>query len=379
MYGLMAANNLEQKPDLSELISTKTTWMRRLRAYITPTLLLIFLLAKYVMGLPFPVAPILFIVSFALLYNAFFIYVESTSRELAQRSGMVFATIRVILDLLFLALLVHYTGGGTSPFVFFFLFSIIGYCIATGSLRASLLMGLWGAICYSVVLTLEAFRLIEHFPIFPGDLSYINLRVVFLNVLVFSSVVMILVLMITYLVKLLEKKEIEALSKDAEVKKARDFLDATFNAADDLILVIDSEGILLDVNNKALDLAGLDRDKVVGRQVFETFVSKEVSEMILKDLKKKAQGEHIPPYEFVLTSRYGIDIPFETRASIIPDVGLVLIARDITKRREYQKQISDANRRLERELEEVKRLNDMIVGREEEMMRLKEQLKKLKP
>jgi PAS domain S-box-containing protein len=379
MYGLMAANNLEQKPDLSELISTKTAWMRRVRAYITPTLLLIFFFAKYVMGLPFPVTPVLFIVSFALFYNAFFIYLESTSRELAQRSGAVFATIRVILDLSFLALLVHYTGGGKSPFVFFFLFSIIGYCIATGSLRASLLMGFWGAICYSVVLLLEAFRLIEHFPMFPGDLSYLNLRVVFLNVLVFSSVVMILVLMITYLVKLLEKKEIEALSKDAEVKKARDFLDATFNAADDLILVIDSEGILLDVNNKALDLAGLDRDKVVGRQVFETFVSKDVSEMILKDLKKKAQGEHIPPYEFVLTSRYGIDIPFETRASIIPDVGLVLIARDITKRREYQKQISDANRRLERELEEVKRLNDMIVGREEEMTRLKEQLKKLKP
>ncbi len=366
-------------PDLSELISTKTIWMRRLRAYITPTLFLIYIVSKYLLGLPFPLVPILVITAIVFFYNGFFVFLESESRELSVKGGTAFATVRVVLDLFFLACVVHFTGGMHSPFIFFYLFSVLGYCIATGEVVHGVVMSVWGVVTYAGVLVLEMLGMISHFPLVAADASYSDVKLIMMNILVFSAALLILVFMVTYLVKLLENKEIEVISKDAEMRKTRDFLDATFNAADDLIWVIDEKGDLLEVNDKFLSLVGMSYEEVIGRNISETFASKEAAQTMISDGKKLARGEDLPPYEMVMTAKDGRDIPFEIRASLIKGDGQVLIARDITAYKEHKKEIAEKNRTLERELEEVKRLNTLIVGTEEEMARLKEELKKTKP
>lgn len=365
--------------DLSELISEKAVWMREMRAILTPFILVIVLLAKYLFSFPFPLLPLLLIGAFVLSYNAFFMYLESSNRKLALAAGTSFAGLRVSLDCVGLAMLVHFTGGVTSPFVYFYLFSLLGFAIAVGDYFASEMLALWAVITYSTVLFLEKYGIIKHYPLVALDMNFLNLRVILINIIAFAAVSMIFVFLVTRLVKRLEEKEVDVLTKETEVKKTRDFLDATFNAAEDLIWVIDSEGKLLDVNNRVLDLAGLDHDSAIGKRIEDTFVTKEVAGIIIKDAKRRERGEAIPPYEFVLSTKEGSNIPFEIRASVIPGVGQVLVARDVTKSKAYEKEITETNRRLERELAEVQRLNSLIVGREEEMSRLKEEMKKIKP
>ena len=134
----------------------------------------------------------------------------------------------------------------------------------------------------------------------------------------------------------------------------------------------------MDVNEKTLQLTGRSHDELTGKDISKTFVTPEVSNIILGDARRRMRGEYVAPYEFLLTSKEGIDIPVEVRASVINGVGQVLIARDITKRREYEKNINETNRRLQRELEEIKILHEQILGREEEVSRLQEELKRFK-
>ena len=193
------------KPDLSELILTKTSWMRRLRAYIVPALVLALFIYKYVLAIPFPLFPVFLIVVCVFAYNGFFMYFESRNRALALAGSTAFATIRVTLDLLFLSFLVHYTGGMNSPFIYFSLFSIMGYSIVTGNIRSNLLMGLWGVAAYSAVLLLERSQAITHYPIAVSETAYLSLKVVLMTLLMYFTAVTILVLMVTYIVSLLEK------------------------------------------------------------------------------------------------------------------------------------------------------------------------------
>jgi len=367
------------KVELSELILEKAVWMRELRAIVAPMVLVIVVASKYIFSLPFPLLPMLFIVSFVLSYNVFFMYLESSNRQMALSFGSSFASIRVFFDCLALSGLVHYTGGATSPFTYFYLFSLLGFSIATGSLIAAETLAAWAIMGYSSVLLLEKFGFLRHYPYIALDTAYLDIKVISTNIIAFVTITILFVFLVTRLVKRLEEKEINVLIKEAEVKKTRDFLDATFNAAEDLIWVIDNEGKLLDVNNRVLDLAGLEHDEAIGKHISDTFVTKEVADIIIKDAKKRERGEAIPPYEFILSTSEGKNIPFEIRASVIPGVGQVLVARDVTKSKAYEKEITEANRRLERELAEVQRLNSLIVGREEEVSKLKEEMKKIKP
>jgi signal transduction histidine kinase len=115
------------------------------------------LVASLVFNIDFPTLPVYIIAAFPVLYNLYFFYQIRNLRR--QRAGLVihkartYGNIHIIVDLITLTALLHFTGGIENPFIFFYVFHIIlaaiglhyriVYVVATTALfMVSLLVGL---------------------------------------------------------------------------------------------------------------------------------------------------------------------------------------------------------------------------------------------
>jgi len=87
------------------------------------------LVASLVFHISFPTLPVYIIAAFPVLYNLFFFYQVRNLRR--QRAGSVihkartYGNIHIIVDLITLTALLHFTGGIENPFIFFYVFHII--------------------------------------------------------------------------------------------------------------------------------------------------------------------------------------------------------------------------------------------------------------
>jgi len=119
-------------------LKDRTLWFVRLRWWVPPSLAAGILVA-WLIGVQFTIRPLLLVAAFILLYNVFLYFggrrVEGESglrTEYIQR----FTYYQVGLDYAAMFLLIHYTGGAASPFIFFFIFHIIFAAILLPELSA---------------------------------------------------------------------------------------------------------------------------------------------------------------------------------------------------------------------------------------------------
>ena len=115
------------------------------------------LIASLVFNIGFPTLPVYIIAAFPVLYNLIFFYQVRNLRR--QKAGLVihkartYSNLHIIVDLITLTALLHFTGGIENPFIFFYVFHIIlaaiglhyrvVYIVATTALfMVSLLVGL---------------------------------------------------------------------------------------------------------------------------------------------------------------------------------------------------------------------------------------------
>jgi len=87
------------------------------------------LFARYLFDVGFPTLPVYIICVFMAIYNLVLIRqvrsIEKTPPELVIRRVRQFTYSHILLDMLTLAVLLHFTGGMENPFVFFFVFHIV--------------------------------------------------------------------------------------------------------------------------------------------------------------------------------------------------------------------------------------------------------------
>jgi signal transduction histidine kinase len=122
-----------------------------------PVAIIASLVATRVFDIAFSVAPVYYICAFIALYNLALLL--QARRLEARRAGSLVKTIRVygsihiVLDLVTLTVLLHFTGGIENPFIFYFVLHIIGasialsrkevyYLASTALFMVSLLVGL---------------------------------------------------------------------------------------------------------------------------------------------------------------------------------------------------------------------------------------------
>ncbi|MFA6547599.1 MAG: PAS domain S-box protein [Candidatus Magasanikbacteria bacterium] len=157
--------------------------------------------------------------------------------------------------------------------------------------------------------------------------------------------------------------------KDLEASEKR--YRRLFETAQDGVLIIDfNTGIILDVNPFLVDMLGYSKDDLLKKYLWDVGFLRDV--VASKENFMALQTEKLVRFE---------DLPLETKDGKRKDVEFVANAyqvngdhviqcniRDITARKKAESQLKE-------KMEELEKMNQAMIGRELEMVKLKEKIK----
>ena len=153
------------------------------------------------------------------------------------------------------------------------------------------------------------------------------------------------------IIDITERKEAELALKASEEK-----FKSIFNSQIDGIVISDENGILLDINDRIVEVTGFGREEFVGKSFWELKVLTEESKRkIAETLPRRIRGEKLPPYEVEVVTKDGRIIPFEIHGSRITYDGkpaALAVFRDISERKSAEAAIREAKERYETLFEE---------------------------
>jgi two-component system, NtrC family, sensor kinase len=136
---------------------------------------------------------------------------------------------------------------------------------------------------------------------------------------------------------LTEKKHNEDILKESEEKYR-----SIFDSANDIILLLDNKGKILDVNRKISEIAGYDPSELIGNNILSLthiLPAKSLATIGL-NFGKRLMGIHIPTYEVEMIKKNGEKAFVEISAKVIrkrnDTIGDLAILRDISERRESE-------------------------------------------
>ena len=116
-----------------------------------------------------------------------------------------------------------------------------------------------------------------------------------------------------------------------------------FESVSEGIVVTDLNGVIIDVNNRVVEILGFGSiEDVVGRSVFE-YIAPHDHEKAAADMQTTLEREEFRPLEYTYLRADGSEFPGEISAGIIKDnsnkpIGFIVIARDITERKRWEQE-----------------------------------------
>jgi PAS domain S-box-containing protein len=149
-----------------------------------------------------------------------------------------------------------------------------------------------------------------------------------------------------------EQKKIEMALRESEEK-----YHTIFESANDIIILLDTGGKILDVNSRLSDISGYGTEELIGRNISEltNIINKENMAVVVENLLNILAGSGVISYrvEMVKKNREPMyleinDIPIRKDGSI---TGALAILRDVTERRKSEEQIKEQKALTDRILE----------------------------
>jgi len=146
-----------------------------------------------------------------------------------------------------------------------------------------------------------------------------------------------------------------------ELKNSLKHFKNLFDCIVDPVVIVDSKGKILEMNNSMIHSTGYSRENFIGKNAFKTNILPLKSKVIMvKNLVKRMSGVDIDPYEIELITSSGNRIPFEINATKIDYRGIpadLVVFRDITTRKKMQEKIRLSE---ERYMDLFENSNDLI-------------------
>jgi PAS domain S-box-containing protein len=141
-----------------------------------------------------------------------------------------------------------------------------------------------------------------------------------------------------------QRRAAEALARSEENYRT------LFEQSTDAVFLCASEGKLLDVNKRALQLTGFSRDELLSRNVFDVIAGEDHNH--LRQCLRELQSDHSRFNIYHFHRKDGGVFPGETNTKLLPDGRLLAMVRDITERRVAEEQ----RVRLEKELRQAQKM-----------------------
>ncbi len=139
-----------------------------------------------------------------------------------------------------------------------------------------------------------------------------------------------------------KRKQDEAALRESEEK-----FKTIFNNANDEILYLDINGVIIDVNKKMTDIFGYTRNEIIGTNI--TDIEAFTPEALGKNMKlfnDIINGEPPRMIEYEIVRKDGLKVFVETNSTVIKKsekpVGIITIIRDITERRKMEQALRES-------------------------------------
>ncbi len=149
----------------------------------------------------------------------------------------------------------------------------------------------------------------------------------------------------------LRKRVAELEKRETELKQAEERHRTVFESANDILIVMDRRGKILDVNAKLKDIGGYERGELLGKNVrsLAKMMTRKSLAIILKNFMKRMVGIDVPPYEVEMVTKDGKVVTVEISAVAMRRngriVGDLAILRDTTERKRAQEQLQESEQR----------------------------------
>ena len=133
---------------------------------------------------------------------------------------------------------------------------------------------------------------------------------------------------------------VEGVRIEEELVESRKDFQTLFNLMPDPVVIIDSKGKFLEVNDRVEETTGFEKEELLGKNFLGTKIVTEKSKAILvKNLAKRMLGMPMTPYEIEVLTKDGRKLPFEINATKIEYDGKpadLVILRDIIQRKKAE-------------------------------------------
>jgi PAS domain S-box-containing protein/putative nucleotidyltransferase with HDIG domain len=142
--------------------------------------------------------------------------------------------------------------------------------------------------------------------------------------------------------------------KTAESTESEERLRLIFESVNDILILIDTEGRILEANSRIRDITGYGKEELIGKRIdtLGHIIERCSLNNVLDSFKKRIAGIQVPSYEVEIIRKDGRPVTVEISAVVVKKkgdiVGDLVIARDITvpKRAEAQLRQSETRYRL---------------------------------
>ncbi len=254
-----------------------------------------------------------------------------------------FIKVQLIIDHLFIAGLIYFTGGKESYFPITYIFAIIGSSILFFK-RGAFFSASFSTFLFGLILILQLYRLIH--PI--GDPSSYEPSRIFYTLILYMTAFYIVAFLSGSISEELQKKRKELLQKEVDYHHLEAFNRNIIQSLDSGLLTIDLEGKINFLNRTAEKILRRKEEGLRNQSIYDLFPK---MNEVMEEIRKKSLQE--PPqyqrYETTLIDEKGhkIYLGFSISPLTDPDgniIGYTLIFQDITRFKEMEEQMKRFDR-----------------------------------
>jgi two-component system sensor histidine kinase PilS (NtrC family) len=249
-----------------------------------------------------------------------------------------FAFSQIIIDQLFIAAFIYFTGGKESFFPIAYIFSIIASSTIFYK-RGAIFSASLSSLLYGLLLLLQLHRWIN--PL--GEPSIYDASQIFYTLVIYMATFYIVAFLSGAISEELKKKKKELIQKQVDYNQLEAFNQNIIQSLDSGLLTIDLSGNINFLNRTAEKILGRDGESLKDTSIYDLFPKiNEVVEQV--KMKVPESSSDYQRYETLLTNHEGGKLYLGFSFSPLTDpegslIGHTLIFQDITKFKEMEEQM----------------------------------------